>query len=145
LQILHDVIPAWNLTPDKFTYSTIVSALADAGRVDDALALVHEMVVDGILAAEAFNPVLKAMLRTGDVNGAAKLFRFMQLKGCTLTESTYNVLLHGLLLCGRVRDAAGMMRRMESEGMPPGLMTYGAVVDGLVKCGRMEDAWKVSE
>ncbi|ONL99940.1 hypothetical protein ZEAMMB73_Zm00001d029991, partial [Zea mays] len=62
---------------DKFTYSTIVSALADAGRVDDALALVHEMVVDGILAAEAFNPVLKAMLRTGEVDRALKVWETM--------------------------------------------------------------------
>ncbi|RLN13389.1 hypothetical protein C2845_PM09G10140 [Panicum miliaceum] len=145
LRILHDVIPAWNLAPDKFTYSTVVSALADAGQVEDAVALVHEMVVDGVVAAEAFNPVLRAMLRAGDVNGAAKLFRFMQLKGCTLTAATYNVLLHGLLLCNKARAAMGIMRRMESEGIAPGLMTYGAVVDGLVKCGRAEDAWKVAE
>ncbi|CAL5052712.1 unnamed protein product [Urochloa decumbens] len=145
LRILHDVIPAWNLAPDKFTYSTVVSALADAGQVEDAVALVHEMVVDAVVAAEAFNPVLRAMLRAGDVSGAAKLFRFMQLKGCTLTAATYNVLLHGLLLCNKVRAAMGIMRRMESEGIVPGLMTYGAVVDGLVKCGRVEDAWKVAE
>ncbi|KAF8779253.1 hypothetical protein HU200_002933 [Digitaria exilis] len=145
LRILHDVIPAWNLAPDKFTYSTVVSALADAGQVEDALALVHEMVVDGVVAAEAFNPVLRAMLRAGDVNGASKLFRFMQLKGCTLTAATYNVLLHGLLLCRKVRAAMGIMKKMEVEGIVPGLMTYGAVVDGLVKCGRVEDAWKVAE
>ncbi|XP_066380120.1 pentatricopeptide repeat-containing protein At4g20090-like [Miscanthus floridulus] len=145
LGILHDVIPAWNLVPDKFTYSTVVSALADAGRVEDAVALVHEMVVDGVVSAEAFNPVLRAMLRAGDVNGAAKLFRFMQLKGCTLTAVTYNVLLHGLLLCGKARAAMNIMRRMENEGIVPGLMTYGAVVDGLVKCGRVEDAWKVAQ
>ncbi|KXG37100.2 hypothetical protein SORBI_3001G008000 [Sorghum bicolor] len=145
LGILHDVIPAWNLVPDKFTYSTVVSALADAGWVEDAVALVHEMVVDGVVSAEAFNPVLRAMLRAGDVNGAAKLFRFMQLKGCTLTAVTYNVLLHGLLLCGKARAAMNIMRRMENEGIVPGLMTYGAVVDGLVKCGRVEDAWKVAQ
>ncbi|GJM99870.1 hypothetical protein PR202_ga17009 [Eleusine coracana subsp. coracana] len=145
LRILHDVIPARNLAPDKFTYSTVVSALADAGRVEDAVALVHEMVVDGVVAAEAFNPVLRTMLRAGDVTGAAKLFRFMQLKGCTLTASTYNVLLHGLLLCGKAKAATGVMRRMEREGIEPGLMTYGAVVDGLVKCGRVEDAWKMAE
>uniref|UniRef100_A0A0Q3VA11 Pentacotripeptide-repeat region of PRORP domain-containing protein n=1 Tax=Setaria italica TaxID=4555 RepID=A0A0Q3VA11_SETIT len=145
LRILHDAIPVWNLAPDKFTYSTVVSALSDAGHVEDAVALVHEMVVDGVVAAEAFNPVLRAMLRAGDVNGAAKLFRFMQLKGCTLTAATYNVLLHGLLLCSKVKAAMGIMRRMENEGIVPGLMTYGAVVDGLVKCGRVEDAWKVAE
>ncbi|XP_062232961.1 pentatricopeptide repeat-containing protein At4g20090-like [Phragmites australis] len=145
MRILHDCIPARNLVPDKFTYSTVVSALADAGRVEDAVALVHEMVVDGVVAAEAFNPVLRAMLRTGDVTGAAKLFRFMQLKGCTMTAATYNVLLHGLLLCGKARAATGVMRKMEKEGVAPGLMTYGAVVDGLVKCGRVEDAWKVAE
>ncbi|KAL6604864.1 hypothetical protein ACP70R_042808 [Stipagrostis hirtigluma subsp. patula] len=145
LRILHDVIPSWNLAPDKFTYSTVVSALADAGRVEDAVALVHEMVVDGVVAAEAFNPVLSAMLRAGDVTGAAKLFRFMQLKGCTMTAATYNVLLHGLLLCGKAKAAMGVMRRMEREGIVPGLMTYGALVDGLVKCGRVEDAWKVAE
>ncbi|KAL6909753.1 hypothetical protein ACP4OV_001412 [Aristida adscensionis] len=145
LRVLHDVIPSWNLAPDKFTYSTVVSALADAGRVEDAVALVHEMVVDGVVAAEAFNPVLRAMLRAGDVTGAAKLFRFMQLKGCTMTTATYNVLLHGLLLCGKAKAAMGVVRRMEREGIAPGLMTYGAVVDGLVKCGRVEDAWKVTE
>jgi pentatricopeptide repeat protein len=93
-----------------------VSALADAGRVEDAVALVHEMVVDGVVSAEAFNPVLKMMLRAGDVTGAAKLFQFMQLKGCTMTAATYNVLLHGLLLCGKSRAATGVMRRMERMG-----------------------------
>uniref|UniRef100_A0A0E0LB69 Pentacotripeptide-repeat region of PRORP domain-containing protein n=1 Tax=Oryza punctata TaxID=4537 RepID=A0A0E0LB69_ORYPU len=145
LRILHEIIPGWDLAPDKFTYSTVVSALADAGRVDDAVALVHEMVADGVLAAEAFNPVLRAMLRAGDVKGAAKLFGFMQLKGCVLTAATYNVLVHGLLVCGRAGAAMGVMRRMEREGVVPGVMTYGAVVDGLVRCGRVKDAWKVAE
>ncbi|KAL5199903.1 hypothetical protein ABZP36_021106 [Zizania latifolia] len=145
LRILHEIIPGWNLAPDKFTYSTVVSALADAGRVDDAVALVHEMVADGVVAAEAFNPVLGAMLRAGDVKGAAKLFGFMQLKGCIPTAATYNVLVHGLLVCRRAGAAMGVMRRMEREGVMPGLMTYGAVVDGLVRCGRVHDAWKVAE
>ncbi|XP_014753972.1 pentatricopeptide repeat-containing protein At4g20090, partial [Brachypodium distachyon] len=145
LRVVHRSIPAWKLVPDKFTYSTVVSALADAGRVDDAVALVHEMVVDGVVAAEAFNPVLGAMLRTGDVTGAAKLFSFMQLKGCAPSAATYNVLLHGLLLCGRAKAAMGVMRRMERAEVVPGVMTYGAVVDGLVRCGRLEDACKVIE
>ncbi|XP_048544810.1 pentatricopeptide repeat-containing protein At4g20090-like [Triticum urartu] len=145
LRLLHESIPGWKLLPDKFTYSTVVSALADAGRVDDAVALVHEMVVDGAVAAEAFNPVLSAMLRARDVTGAAKLFSFMQLKGCAPSAATYNVLLHGLLVCGRASAAMGVMRRMEREEMTPTVMTYGAVVDGLVRCGKLEDAWKVTE
>ncbi|KAM3209606.1 hypothetical protein ACQJBY_063977 [Aegilops geniculata] len=145
LRILHESIPGWKLPPDKFTYSTVVSALADAGRIDDAVALVHEMVVDGVVAAEAFNPVLSAMLRAGDVTGAAKLFSFMQLKACAPSAATYNVLLHGLLVCGRASAAMGVMRRMEREEVTPSVMTYGAIVDGLVRCGRLEDAWKVTE
>ncbi|KAL5224015.1 hypothetical protein ABZP36_010654 [Zizania latifolia] len=145
LRVLHEIMPAWKLVPDKFTYSTVVSALADAGRVDDAVALVHEMVADGIVAAEAFNPLLGAMLRAGDVKGAAKLFGYMQLKGCAPTAASYNVLVHGLLVCGRAGAAIGLMTRMEREGVMPGLMTYGAVVDGLVRCGRVKDAWKVAE
>ncbi|XP_006656112.2 pentatricopeptide repeat-containing protein At4g20090-like [Oryza brachyantha] len=145
LRVLYDIIPAWNLAPDKFTYSTVVSALAGAGRVDDAVALVHEMVADGLVAAEAFNPVLKAMLRGGDAKGAAKMFGFMQLKGCVPTAATYNVLVHGLLVCGRAGAAMRVVRRMEREGVLPGVMTYGAVVDGLVRCGRVKDAWKIAK
>ncbi|KAI4975325.1 hypothetical protein ZWY2020_048932 [Hordeum vulgare] len=145
LRVLHESIPGWKLQPDKFTYSTVVSALADAGRVDDAVALVHEMVVDGAVAAEAFNPVLSAMLRARDVTGAAKLFSFMQLKGCKPSAATYNVLLHGLLVCGRASAAMGVMRRMEREEVTPSVLTYGAIVDGLVRCGKLQDAWKVTE
>ncbi|PKA63781.1 Pentatricopeptide repeat-containing protein [Apostasia shenzhenica] len=61
-------IPGHGLQPDTYSYSTLIAALARAGRLDDAFALLDEMQLDNVAPHfVTFNSLLHAVLQAGDL------------------------------------------------------------------------------
>ncbi|XP_051213875.1 uncharacterized protein [Lolium perenne] len=128
--------------PNVLCYNTLVNALAEAGRLEEARVAFDEMLAAGVAPnASSLNILVKLhSWRSARFDLAYRDILRMRDLGVEADVGTYSTLVTGLCRAGRVGEAWGVLDWMLEEGCRPMVQTYTPIVQGYCREGRVEEA-----
>ncbi|RLM54896.1 hypothetical protein C2845_PM10G06700 [Panicum miliaceum] len=142
LAILHSLAACHRIPPSSA--SLLSQLLARFSSPDDATSFLRDSLAAGAPAPDvyAFNSLLTALGRAGDLRGMTELFTSMRGASVQPNVVTYGILLNGLCKAGRVGEALKVLGGMSRPGsdVRPDIVILNTVVDGLCKTGRLQEA-----
>lgn len=162
VQRLRDMHEKYGLRRSSDAYCATISGLARHGG-DDALqaacVLLHEMetlqtggwaqgrgesrVFNSTDMTMAYNTVMGAYARVGNMDEAEAVLRTMQYKGVWVTVVTFTILVDGYGRCGDLAGAQNAWRRMEESEIHLDVTLMNAMIGACVRCGSMDVAQDV--
>ncbi|ESQ42677.1 hypothetical protein EUTSA_v10012580mg [Eutrema salsugineum] len=132
------------LVPNLVTYTTIVSALCQLGKVDEVRDLVRRLEDEGFeLDCVFYSNWIHGYLKGGALMDALMQERKIVEKGINRDTVSYSILIDGLSKEGNIETALGLLGKMIKEGIEPSLITFTAIMRGLCKKGKLEEAFAV--
>ncbi|KAJ6365600.1 hypothetical protein OIU76_030390 [Salix suchowensis] len=127
--------------PDLISYSTIISGLCKAGRVDEAKKKFIEMTGKNLHPDSAiYDAFIHSFCKEGKISSAFRVLKDMEKKGCNKTLQTYNSLIMGLGSKNQIFEIYGLMDEMRERGVSPNVSIYNNVLSSLCEGGRVKDA-----
>lgn len=143
-EVIEDMRVA-DVAPDVITYSILIKASCNAGKLDNALMLFDQL-RDGGLAFDtvAFNTLLLACSKAGRISDAERLFEAMCRLNMTPTNVTISILVK---MYGRARAldkaiaAARWMEREHNEA--PNLFVYTCLIQACAQNGQVKRSWEI--
>ncbi|KAH0906676.1 LOW QUALITY PROTEIN: hypothetical protein HID58_038503 [Brassica napus] len=135
------------LSPSVVTYTTIVTALCQLGRVDEVRGLVRRLEEEEGEGFEFdcvfYSNWIHGYLKGGALMDALIQDREMVEKGINRDVVSYSILIDWFSKEGRFEKAFGLLGKMMKEGIEPSLITFTAIMRGLCKRGRLEEAFRL--
>ncbi|KAK7310348.1 hypothetical protein RJT34_07809 [Clitoria ternatea] len=126
------------------SYSLYIRALCRAGRVEEALALLEEVVVEKSIVDElTCGSIVHGLLRIGRLEDALAKVDSMKEKGIKPTIHVYTSLIVHFFQEKRVGKAVEIFEEMQQSGYEPTIVTYSALIRGYMNVGRPIDAWNI--
>jgi len=100
-----------SMKPDLITYSILIKANCDAGRLDVALTLLKAMKDRSLAVDEViFNNLLGGCVREGNVDFARHLYDEMIKSGLKPSNATFSILIRLYAQCKRLDEAVEMLK-----------------------------------
>eukprot|EP00977_Amphora_coffeiformis_P015428 scaffold4510_cov183-Amphora_coffeaeformis.AAC.113 len=119
---------------DVVTYNTIISAICNAGRSEQAFRLFDRMKRSGIRPDKfTFTSLIKVCSSDGDIQ---ELLYDMQERGVKGDVRTYNTMIKSLCNERKLTEATKMVSEMEARGISPDSMTYGFLMNAMLKADK---------
>lgn len=117
--------------------TSIVSALARAGKPDEALSLIYECRKRGMemSAPHAYTAVLHSFGVTGRADDAVKLLREALETGVDVDVLMYDAVIRAYGRAGRLKEAFGMLGTLRSRGMRPTDCTFEGLIYACAHAG----------
>ncbi|KAL6640906.1 hypothetical protein ACP70R_019087 [Stipagrostis hirtigluma subsp. patula] len=123
---------------DRFTYTSMLHLLGEAGRVPAMLRLLAEMLRAGVAPdAATFTTVMHWLARAGDVDGAMRVWAEMKARSRP-TVVSYTACVKILFDAGRAAEARSVFGEMVAEGLRPTCKTYTVLIEHLADAGKFE-------
>lgn len=124
---------------DRFTYTSMIHLLGEAGRVPAMLRLLAEMLRAGVAPdAATFTTVMHWLARAGDVDGAMRVWAEMKARSQP-TVVSYTACVKILFDAGRAAEARAVFEEMVAEGLRPTCKTYTVLIEHLADAGEVFD------
>ncbi|PPD67218.1 hypothetical protein GOBAR_DD35908 [Gossypium barbadense] len=134
-----------DLLPDHSLCDISVAGLCWAGRLDEALEILENMLEKGMRpSVVAFNSVIAAYSRAGLEEDAYKVFKLMMKFSLTPSSSTCSSLLMGLSRKGRLEEAREHLYKMMHKGFPINKVAFTVLLEGYFRKGDLagaKDIW----
>ncbi|PKA63300.1 Pentatricopeptide repeat-containing protein [Apostasia shenzhenica] len=133
--------------PDIVTYTTAITALANAGAMDRARAVLDEMSAAGVPANRVtYNVLLKGYCAQLQIDKAEDLIRSMAAgAGIEPDVFSYNILIDGCILVDDSAGALAFFNEMRKRGIPPSKVSYTTLMKAFVLSGQPRLAHQVFE
>nr|CAD1833594.1 unnamed protein product [Ananas comosus var. bracteatus] len=130
--------------PDVVTYSTLITGLCWAGRVEEALGVLDLMLEDQCRPnVRTYTPIVHAYCSIGRIEEAKQLANAMGAVGCPPNTVTYNVIVEALCTVGALDEVGNLINDSVSNGWKPDAITYSIYMDGLCKFGKLDKCVEV--
>jgi len=152
----HDVKSAWdtwnamlanNVRPTSITTGCMIEALVANGTVDDAWALVQEMLADenqwDSINTVIYSTVLKGFAHAWKLERCFDVLAEMKSHGIQCNTITYNTLLDACIKCGSMDRISEVFDEMQRNAVVPDLITYSTLVKGFCQAGDLERAFQL--
>ncbi|XP_050237073.1 pentatricopeptide repeat-containing protein At1g63400-like isoform X1 [Mercurialis annua] len=124
------------LNPDCSLYDISVAGLCWAGKLDEAMECLEDLLEKGIpLSVIAFNSVISAYSMAGFEENAHKAYKVMAMFDVLPSSSTCSSLLLGLSKKGRLQEARNLLYKMLEKDFPINKVAYTVLLDGYFKVG----------
>lgn len=122
----------------------MISAVSKAGKVDEALRILHRSMDDGRRPFPSlYAPILKALFRRGQFDDAFSFFTDMKIKGHAPNRPVYTLLIKMCVRGGRFVEAANYLVEMTQLKLVPKPQHFDMVTDGLKNCGQHDFAKRI--
>lgn len=127
--------------PDVGTFSTLVTGLCRAERLDEAWGVLDWMLQEGCRPmVHTYTPIVQGYCRQARIEEATNLIHFMEAAGCPPNAVTYNVLIRALCDQARFDEVKQVLAEIETKGHKPSIVTYNIYMDALSKKGMAKEA-----
>jgi len=132
--------------PDVITFSILIKANCDAGRLAEALKLLMSMTEIGLKPDEVvFNNLLSGCIQDCNVELANELYAEMHKTKVKPTVATFSILLRLYAQCKKWDAAIGLLNQVKSEGYPAEPRLYGQLVQSCLRNRQGKRAVEVYE
>ncbi|CAN6358159.1 unnamed protein product [Urochloa humidicola] len=132
-RLLFDEMLGRNIAPTVVTFGTIVSALCDAGRLEDAFEVKEVMVKQYHVPPNAYvyASLMKGLCEKGEVDAAVRLKEEMlENAELVLDSAVYATLLRAFFQAGRKDEVVGLLEEMKGRGIVADRVVYNALIAG---------------
>lgn len=127
--------------PDLITYSTIISGLCNAGRLDDAKKKFIEMMGKNLQPDSViYDTFIHRFCKEGKISSAFRVLKDMEKRGCNKSLQTYNSLILGLGSKNQIFEIYGLIDEMTERGVSPNVCTYNSIIRCLCEGDKIEEA-----
>lgn len=117
---------------NQVTYNTMISALCNAKRFDEALDLFDRMQRDGLRPDKyTYTSLIQAC-----PHDTQELLYDMRERGIQADVVTYNTIIQSLCRKRQWTQATRLVTEMESRGVAPDARTYGLLMNGMLKADK---------
>jgi pentatricopeptide repeat protein len=125
---------------DLVTYNTVINALSQFGKYEEAIALFYDMKSAGVKPDKySYTALVKAVVvHDGDVQeffDVQELLYDMKEQGVQADTVTYNTIIKAMCQERKIVAAKKMVNQMEAAGVSPDSNTYGLLMSALLKSG----------
>ncbi|CAM8930725.1 unnamed protein product [Rhodiola kirilowii] len=142
------LILKWGYTPHVIGISSLMNALSEQLRINDAAFLFQKMNTHLGCTPDivTYGTLLKGLCSTGNSRIALNLHEQIadgthDLSGILqLNLICYNTLIDGLCNDGLIDKAKELFLEMKKKDISPSVVTYNIVIDGLCRAGKWEEA-----
>lgn len=142
LGFFESAVDSGALVPNLVTYTTLVSALCQLGKVDEVKGLVMRLEDEGFeFDCVFYSNWIHGYFKGGVLMDALMQDRKMVEKGIYRDAVSYSILIDGFSKEGNIEKALGLLGKMVKEGIEPNLITFTAIMRGLCKKGKLEEAF----
>lgn len=130
-------------TPDAVTYSTLISGLCRAGRIEEAWGVLDKMEeMKCPPTVRCYTSLVLGYCNDGRIDEARHLVDRMESFGCRPDAVTYTILIDAMCKRGEVEDARKVLGESGLKGWRPNQVTYNVFIHGLCKVGRIDEAFR---
>ncbi|CAN1237803.1 Pentatricopeptide repeat-containing protein At5g57250, mitochondrial [Linum grandiflorum] len=134
------------LEPNVVTYTALVTALSNLGRVNEISDLASRMVKEGLaLDVVFYSSWISGYFSQGMLMDALGKHWEMVKLGFGSDAISDTILIDGLSKQGSVEKAVGFFLKMVEAGLQPNLVTYSALMLGFCKKGKVVEACSLYE
>lgn len=124
------------------TYTALVGALCNLGKVSEVDDLVRRMEKEGVaFDAVFYSSWICGYISEGDLMEMFRRKKQMVEKGICPDTISYTTLIDGFSKLGDVEKAAGFLKKMSNGGLKPNLVTLTAIMLGFCEKGKLEEAF----
>lgn len=125
-------IKEFGFRPDSTTYSTVITGLCKAGRLEEAWGLLDFMIEEKCTPTVCtYTPIVEGYCLQGKIEEAKELMTTMESLGCTPNTVTYNILTRALCKAGRFDEVEKILEESQTKGWTPNSVTYNTYMNGL--------------
>ncbi|KAH6802231.1 glutamine-rich protein 23 [Perilla frutescens var. frutescens] len=142
LEIYKEIMESAPYSPSSITYRHLTKGFVDVGRVDDAVALLREMLHKGHGADSlVYDNVILGYLNLGNLDKANELFD--ELKGrCTVYDGVVNAtFMDWFFKQGREKEAMDSYKDLMARDYKMVPATRNVLLETLLKYGKKKEAW----
>ncbi|CAA7039385.1 unnamed protein product, partial [Microthlaspi erraticum] len=136
------------VTPNKDSYSHMISCFSKVGNLFDSLRLYDEMKKRGLApGVEVYSSLVYVLTREDCFDEAMKLMEKMKEEGLKPDSVTYDSMIRPLCEAGKVEEARDVLETMISEKLNPTVDTFHAFLEAvdfdqtLEVLGQMKISW----
>ncbi|KAF3334773.1 putative pentatricopeptide repeat-containing protein [Carex littledalei] len=127
----------------QVAYSILVKAMCRAGRIDEALALLHEIKKIGCTIDQyMYGSIIHSLLRSGRAEEALNKVEEMKIVGTPCTVHVYTSLMVHFFKERDPGKALEIFRKMQEVGELT-VVTYSALIRGFMNNGMVKEAWDI--
>ncbi|XLR18686.1 hypothetical protein S83_046598 [Arachis hypogaea] len=126
------------------TYSILISGWGEIGDSGKARALFDAMLEQGCpVDLLAYNNLLDALCKGGNVNEASDIFHDIMSKGVVPDAFTYSIFIHSYCNANDMYSAFRVLDRMRRYDLLPNVFTYNCVIKQLCKNEKVQEAYQL--
>ncbi|XWS11821.1 hypothetical protein CRYUN_Cryun37aG0033800 [Craigia yunnanensis] len=130
--------------PSLKSYSILVRGWGDIGEACQARKVFDEMVQRGCsIDVLAYNSLLEALCKGGNVEEAYKMFTEMGLSGIEPDACSYTVFIRAYCEANNIHAAFRVLGRMRRYNLMPNLFTYNCIIKKLCKNNKVDESYKL--
>jgi pentatricopeptide repeat protein len=146
LEVYRRIIEIAPFSPSSVTYRHLTKGLIDAGRMEDAVALLREMLVKGHGADSlVYNNVIKGFLELGNLEKADEFFNELK-ERCLVYDGVINATyMDWWFKQGKDKEAMESYKSWQDRNFKVVPATCNTILEVLVKYGKKEAAWALFE
>uniref|UniRef100_A0A0E0AID8 Auxin efflux carrier component n=1 Tax=Oryza glumipatula TaxID=40148 RepID=A0A0E0AID8_9ORYZ len=132
------------ISPDVYTYSTLIEAYCKVREFDTAKKVLVEMRERGCgLNTVTYNVLIAGLCRSGAVEEAFGFKKDMEDYGLVPDGFTYGALINGLCKSRRSNEAKALLDEMSCAELKPNVVVYANLIDGFMREGNADEAFKM--
>merc|ERR1719269_238577 len=120
-------------------YNALLDSCVQCGKVNIALQHFNEMKELGFVDVVSYNTLLKAYLKTGQINKARTLLAEMSENNIQANQVTYNEMLNALVSTKDRKEMWALVREMNAIGMKPNSVTCSIILKSLTAHSATDD------
>nr|CAD1820863.1 unnamed protein product [Ananas comosus var. bracteatus] len=142
--LILDDMPKRLVSPDEPMLAALLDAYGRSRIPQEVVKLFRRMPDLSVpRTVRSYDAFFKAILRSGRVLMAKRVFNSMLRDGIAPHLSTYHALLWGFCLSAKMDTAARFFADMKERGIAPDPVAYNTLLNGWVRAKKMDDADKV--
>lgn len=146
MELFDEMSNKLGIAPDAIVYYTLISGLAQAGRLVDASRVTLKLKEAGFsLDVASYNALISSFCKKNKANEAYKLFKEMESMGVKRDAITYNTLIAHFSKLKDFEKACKLMEQMQKEGLFPTVVTCGALIHAYCLIGEVKEAMQIFE
>lgn len=143
-----DEIKTKGLSPDSFTYNTILDAYVEAGELDLALQCFEAMGKGDLAQPDVYTytTIIKGLKNSCLEKNLEKILQIYSMiknsedGGVKLDEFIANSVLDSCIKFGRISQALEIFGTLKSNGVSPSVVSYSIIMKGLGNEGKINEA-----
>ncbi|KAG9459892.1 hypothetical protein H6P81_004400 [Aristolochia fimbriata] len=126
--------------PDLVSYTTVISGLCKAGRLDEAKKKFLEMMSKSITPDSAvYDIFINTFSKHGKLSSALHVLRDME-KNCNPSSKSYNFLIQGLASKNQIDKMNNLLTEMQEKKIVPDVFIYNSLINCLCDGGKVGEA-----